>query len=361
LRFAEPIFGSAYSIIAVCIASISSFWTNPDFRSVSGRYLKHQRESAKSIYRLFVFETAGEVMRFRSILQSHHDTYGKIADRNGVFLCSTNAYLKLCSRWSRSPDQVHLNRDFGILAFEELQSRMYATLDNAEFRYKLYGESDPDYSSNRLVVELFDVFSELPFGSVDSESGVMRWSPEWAKSDADLAQALETLFQDKSKAITHYVLIKASTDSDSLASSIYDLCARLYRDRQLLRIRAVNVTRRCDIAVSDARFGSPLRVWGEFDYLLTMQLEDEDALRHYYQHEVHSVERERLYAQLNPEVAALFAAANALPRTKVEKRAQLFSAIEKRMTEKGFIRRFDVRNDEPLVSVIARLAASSSS
>lgn len=360
LRFAEPIFGAANSIIAICIAAISSFWINPNFGSAAGQYLKHQRDSASSICRLFVFASASEVMQFRTILQNHHLTYGKMTNKSGVFLCSANAYLKLASRWSRSIEAIP-NRDFGILSFSGFTQKMYATLDDSEFRYRLYDEQDPAEGTNRVVVELFESFLQLGHGEFASEFGLCRWSPEWNRSDELLAAALEDLFRDRPCPVYHLVLLKAEGERQSLGEFLYALSARLYKERDTLRIKTISVTRRRDIVVTDGRFNAPLRFWDDCDYLLAMQFEDDDALRHYYQHELHSIEREHLYAELNPEIKESFAVLNAVPRSRVERRAQMFSAIERRMTEKGYIRRLDILNEEPLVRIIARLGGGAPS
>jgi hypothetical protein len=217
---------------------------------------------------------------------------------------------------------------------------------------------DPAEGANRLVVEMFNGFIQLGLGEFDSECGVCRWSPEWSRSDELLAQALENLFKERPYPIYHLVLLKAEGHSQHLDEYLYALSARLYKERDALRIKTISITKRRDVLVTDGRYNAPLRVWDEFDYMLGMQFEDEEALKHYYQHELHSLERERLYAELNPEVRENFEAANAIPRNRMERRAQMFSAIERRMMEKGYIRRFDIRNEEPLVSIIERLSAN---
>jgi hypothetical protein len=355
LRFAEPIFGQAKTIIAICIASISTFWTNPDFSGDAGLYLKNQRLSADSICRLFVFDSVAEVMGFRSILQKHHETYGKQTGSHGVFICSTASYRRLLEKWLLEVDNGALRQDFGLLSFEDVSRKMHATLDKRQFCYTVYDDQDAAYISNRVIVEHFDALKTLGLGQFDPDSGVARWSPEWSQHNGQLAEALAYLFQDRPHPITHIVLLRPKTDTPEVAEYLQQLVSRFHKQRQALKISSVSVKRRSDLAVTDGRYSAPLLIWQDFDYVLIMEFEDELALKHYYQHELHSLERETLYILLNPDAKNSFEEASRLHRGQVQDRAAIFSEIERLMVMGRFILRIDAFTDNPLSYLIERL------
>jgi len=161
LRFADPIFGRAETIIAICIAKISTFWTDPDFRADAGKYLRNQDKSADSICRLFVFDSVSELISFRSMLQKHHLSYGKDADRSGVFICSSGRYLRLLSKWTLEVDDHALRQDFGLLSFGVNAQKIHASLDRHYFRYAAYDEQDENYIRNRIIIEHFESLRRL--------------------------------------------------------------------------------------------------------------------------------------------------------------------------------------------------------
>ena len=88
----SPIFGHAQSIIAICIASVSRFWTDSEVGAAAGDYLKDQKESAQSIRRLFVFKSASELIDFKEVLRIHYKMYGFKHPTNGVFVSSLQGY-----------------------------------------------------------------------------------------------------------------------------------------------------------------------------------------------------------------------------------------------------------------------------
>jgi hypothetical protein len=355
LRFAQPIFSDAKTIIAICIARISTFWISPDASNDAGNYLSEQK-GADSICRLFVFDSVPELLRFRPILEKHHNSYGKSSKDNGVFICSSVSYRKLLLSWGVDLGDSALNRDFGILSFAEQPNQgMYATLDNREFRYTMYDEDDQNYVSNLSVIEYFNRLRELRQGEFDAQSGVARWSPEWTESDDQFAASLEHLFQDPPQTVTHVVLLRPKTNVSALFHELQNLASYFHLHRTKLRINSVSVKRRCDVAVTDARYASPLLLWQDFDYFLIVEFDDSDALKHYYQHELHSVEREKIYILLNPDIGARFEEASTLGPTQVQSRALIFAEIENEMTSSGYIRRIDVRSDDPLRYLLRRM------
>ena len=355
LRFAAPIFGHADSILAVCIASISSFWTSPDFSGPAGTYLKTQNDSARNnITRLFVFESADELLHFRQILQDHHNAYGRFVDRGGVFLCSVPTYRRLLVRWSMLGHEQSMRQDFGLLSFDDSEERMHATLDDRNFHYFIYDESDESCAHFALIQEFSNQLRALAPGARDARFGIMRWSPEWAHDDKLLSDAAALLFQGKREPMTHIVLIRPATDTSEVTAHLRNLVVRFHDNRSELKIRSITLKRRCELSVTDRRYAAPLMVLNDFEYFLAMTFDDDEALRHYYQHEFHSVERERLYILLNPETESLFKEMSDFPKNQVHERSARFSQIERSMKEGGFIQRIDVSDDDPLVYLLNR-------
>jgi hypothetical protein len=355
LRFAQPIFSDAKTIIAICIARISTFWISPDSSTDAGNYLSEQR-GADSICRLFVFDSVSELMRFRPILDKHHNSYGKSSEDNGVFICSSASYRTLLQRWGIEPSDGALRQDFGILSFGDQSAQgMYATLDNREFRYTMYDEDDQNYVSNRRVIEYFAKLRKLKYGEFDEHSEVARWSPEWTQLGEQFALSLEQLFQNPPQSVTHVVLLRPETNNPELFHHLQTLASYFHLHRAKLRINSVSIKCRCDMAVIDARYASPLLLWQDFDYLLIVEFDDTEALKHYYQHELHSVEREKLYILLNPRIQARFEEASKLGAMQVQTRSAIFAEIENKMTSDGYVRRIDVRSDDPLRYLLARM------
>jgi hypothetical protein len=355
LRFAQPIFSEAKTIIAICIARISTFWISPDNTIAvdAGNYLNEQRE-ADSICRLFVFESVAELMKFRPILEKHRNSYGKETNANGVFICSSVSYRHLLDRWGVEPDEKALRQDFGILSFEDQTSKgMYATLNNRDFRYTMYDESHQDYARNRRVIDHFAKLRQLTEGEFDTPSGVARWSPKWADSHEEFADSLERIFKEKRQSVTHVVLLRPKNDCPTLFHHLQRLATHFHNEREALKINAVSMKRRCDVAVADGRYASPLLVWQDFDYFLIVEFDDPEALKHYYQHELHSVEREKLYLLLNPDMESRFQEAR--NSGAVHAKAAIFAEIESTMTSGGYIRRIDVRSDDPLIFLLHRM------
>jgi hypothetical protein len=349
LRFAEPIFGEAYSIIAICIASISTFWTNPHFRSNAGEYLKRQRNSAHSIQRLFVFDSANELSGFRKTLQKHYDEYGLQTEKNGVFLCSTKSYRELLNRWSMIPNDSMLRQDFGLLSFNDSETHLHATLDGHDFKYQSYKDDDVTYTSYQLVSEFFDKWRQLPLGEFDQETRVARWHPEWWTNNVKLTEAVAQLFDDRHQRATHIVLIRPETDSPGVLDYLRQLVVRFHNAKEALKIKTITLKKRSDPDPVDGRYRAPLLTGQNFEYYLSMTFEDEDALKHYYQHELHSREREELYKLLLPETRELFDKAACLPKAG---KAAVFSQIEQMIQERAYVQRIDVLDDEFLMYLL---------
>ncbi len=355
LRFAQPIFSEAKTIIAICIARISTFWISPDnsIAADAGNYLREQRE-ADSICRLFVFDSMAELVKFRPILEKHHTSYGKPTNANGVFICSSGSYRQLLDKWGVETDEGAMRQDFGILSFEEQTTKgMYATLNNREFRYTMYDESDQNYIRNRRVVEHFAGLKKLKEGEFDGQSGVARWSPRWAECSEEAADTMGRIFDERRQPVTHVVLLRPRTDCPTLFHHLQNLASYFHSHRVALRINSVSLKQRCDVAATDGRYASPLLVWQDFDYFLIVEFDDPEALKHYYQHELHSVEREKLYVLLNQEMEKWFQEARDSGGALA--RARIFAEIESAMTSGGYIRRIDVRSDDPLIFALQRM------
>jgi hypothetical protein len=85
-----------------------------------------------------------------------------------------------------------------------------------------------------------------------------------------------------------------------------------------------------------------------------MDFDDEDALRYYYQHPLHSEEREKLYRLLNPLVCDRFDAAS---RLSAQERARIFEQIEAIIVGGNHILRLDTVTDMPLSCLIDQLSS----
>jgi hypothetical protein len=296
---------------------------------------------------------------YKGILQKHHELYGKKAG-SGVFLCSTNSYRKLSKRWSRDDCEDLVRRDFGILGFGSASEKMYATLDRNEFGFRLYNRDDVEEAGNLVVEEQFERLRRLECGVKDLDSGVWRWSSDWHGDSDRLASVLDKMFHDRARPVRHLVLLRPD---DSMASEfperLYKLAFRFASIRDALRINNVKVNTRWDSTkpVVDGRYSGVLLVDSQFSYCFELEFRDAEALYHYYQHEIHSVEREALYCALNPSVRPRFKDLEAIPLHQSQRRAEFFAQIEREMVTGGFIRRIDVCDEEPLSSVVRRGAA----
>lgn len=150
---------------------------------------------------------------------------------------------------------------------------------------------------------------------------------------------------EPARPVTHIVLLRPAVDSVQLAEYLHCLVDRFHIHRTAFRLNRIFVAKRCDLSVTDSRYTAPLRVSTDFTYALIANFDDESALQHYYQNELHSVERERLYVLLNPDVEAKFAEASRPDSAQNDRRAEIFSSIERQMIEGGFIQRIDLRDD----------------
>jgi hypothetical protein len=352
LAFADSMFRSAESIIAVCIASISTFWTNPDFRAPASSYLTHQ-EYARNIKRLFVFSSPDEANQYKNVLQAHHSSYGRRAG-SGVFLCTISAYEKLISRWNISSSQNHLKQDFGLLKFSDSEKDMEAVLDTKEFRYREFGSEEPTEARNKLISEHFDGFLNIPEGQVDSKTGIAQWATFLWEDTSAFSKLLEDLFGKRCGEVAHSVFLKVEMDSDEVASLIYSLANRFYERRKELKILNVTVHRDIATRAQDGRFGGRISSDPVFDYCIHFTFSDRDALLHYYEHELHSVEREHLYCLINPCIRKEFDILHGIPLNQEKKRASQFEKIEKIMIRGGFIQRKDTLDDEPISNIVSR-------
>jgi hypothetical protein len=354
LNLADPIFGSAESILAVCIAEISSFWTNPDFRQKATNYLGKQKDSAKSISRLFVFRNADEANTYKNVLQAHQLQYG-MRPQSGVFFCSKESYQALLQQWDYVARPESLAQDFGILTFGEDSPPLHAILNLREFRFREFQPDDITEARNQLVIEQFVKFRLLKDGQFDQQTGVFRWSADFYEDPGAFANVLTTAFGNRGGRISHYVALRPNKDSLNFDGYLYGLAARFYSDRKLLRIVDVRVERRVSgLKPVDGRFEGVIQTLSSFDHLLRIDFETKEALAHYYAHQIHSLEREKLYICLNPAIEKDFVALKTLPPNDVKGRQQAFEAIEQTMQTAGFILRYDAVDEEPMSSIVKR-------
>ena len=358
LTYAAPIFRNAKSIIATCIASISTFWTNPDFHPRAGDYLSTQHKSADSIIRLFVFKDPREVNTYKNILQSHYVSYGSRTDKrvrlktklkNAVLLCSVESYEKLLTNWEQHIDSARLREDFGILDFPDSGNRMHAVLRTDEFSYREYGEGDQSLATDRdrIVREILDRCSLIPENQKDPTTGICRWTEKWYTDNTFFAKRLGEMFERRATTIHHYVVLRGEAGTD-LGPILYALAARFSEKKKDLRILTMGLDKRKHIFAIDGRYHGQLKVRDDYEYVLQLEFEDEAALQFYYGHPVHSVERETLYSALCPEAAKEFEALKDTPDVTEEQKMTTFNRIESMIISRGLLSRFDVSSNEPM-------------
>jgi hypothetical protein len=350
LAFAEPIFSESESIIAICIAAISTFWKNTDFRPAVSTYLGNQRKSASSICRLFVFESADEANQYKNILQAHHKAYGE-KDNSGVFLCSKDSYNRLIKRWGNQIDNA-LREDFGLLTFADSKHSLHAVLNQNEFRYREYKPNDFQENRNQLIMEYFDKFKLMAEGEFDERLGVARWTNRWWDEPDEFCKALSRLFADRKGHVKHYVILRPDPKNIHFDDYFYKLVAKFQEDQKVLQIISIHADRRNVLHPLDGRFAQHLIVQKDFEYVLAFEFEDNNSLLASYSHELHSIEREKLYRELAPDCCFNFDKLH--NGGNYEEQQKGFAAIEKYMTKNGYIRRYDVRDDEPLSSIVKK-------
>jgi hypothetical protein len=348
LRFAAPLFRRADKIQAVCVASISSFWTNRQYRSNAIQYLCEQGRSANSISRLFVFRYPDEVNYYKNICQAHHDVYGARGGSNGVFVCSEDSFCSLLAHAHVSREEA-LQEDFGILSFQNPRERIYATLNAREFGVQDYPERGANALKLRVIEKMFAQFEYLREGEVDDATGIGRWSPEWPRHESRFGTALDKVFAGRVPALRHYVLMNPHGNADRLETYLADLAKKFSENKDLvIRRIAINKLRR--VPAVDGRFGARLAIDDSFTHSFFLEFKDSSDLMKYYQNHDHSVQRERLYRLLNPAIAPEF---DKLSSANEEKRSQGFARIE-RIMQRKHICRYDVDYYEPIDVIVRR-------
>jgi hypothetical protein len=357
LRHAVPIFGHAQSIIAICIASVSRFWTDSELGEATGDYLKDQKESAQSIRRLFVFKSAGELNDFKEVLRVHHKMYGFKRPTNGVFLSSLHGYANFMSLVGTDADSLNLSEDFGILGFSDSSERMHAVLSPTMFRISNPVNGEGRFDRDTRIIQYFDRLNALNFGECDSRTGIVRWDPEWMEVSGGekFASRLKNMFRAAASRVRHVVTIRPECCNDEIERYIEKLVGWLRTNSGELRITSVSMAKRCkEVQPIDGRYGGRLTVQRDFEFAITMIFEDVDALRHYYQHEEHSLQRQALYCALCPEMEAEFDSVRDAQGKGEAGVVDMFRTIEEKVAAKSLVRRYDVWDDEPVSSIVSR-------
>ena len=124
------------------------------------------------------------------------------------------------------------------------------------------------------------------------------------------------------------------------------------REREDLELDDIWLKERKDVVAHDGRFLGRLITSKRYDFVLGLEFDNERALQAYYQHRMHSIERERLYILLCPAVKSLFNKINKLiTKTGQEENIEkLFAGIEEKM--KRYITRLDVRLHQKIDSIV---------
>jgi hypothetical protein len=350
LNRAVPIFDASKKIYAISIADISSFWIDRKNTELAYDYIR--RQTGKEVYRLFVFSTPEQVVSFKNVLQANHRTYG--GKSGGVFICSYDTYHSFISSIATHGKffrDIH-REDFGVLVFnpeQEEKEYVEAILDEYALKFRPFSPKNVAKSSRLQFMRAMENLSLIDEGGFGTEFDIYRWNDDtYDKADV-LASVLSILFNEECSEVYHYVFIRGD---EAVGRVLQELRLKFCKQKEDLHISKVNVFKTTEVMAIDGNYGGVLRVGfdelSEFNYVLYVEFEDKDALKHYYNHPIHSVERELLYVEINPDVEPLYHQARAVQKSKgtaCSEVRDLYQQIEEKM--KFYLFRLDIQRRIP--------------
>lgn len=355
LRTASPYFRAAKSIAAISIAEVATFWDDPEVHDSVNNYLEQQSSPNQNVVRLFVFSNPVEANYFKNILQANYRAYGK--NGGGVFLCSRDAYTNILLEISRDRNFLRLieDRDFGVLTYkaDSDEHNVSAILDAQELAFETLTQNTGYYNSYESFLSYMQSLLRIQEGEAGGESPCLRWSNDFYKYPDRFSKGLEKIFHNEYGPILHLVLVKSNKKNyEEVKECLHLLKAKFESEEEELDVRSIWLRERKDIFAHDGRFLGRLITNKVYDFVLGLEFENEKALQNYYQHKMHSVEREILYITLDKDIKSSFDRLNKLQNkhgteTEIE---QVFSEIEKTM--KKHLIRIDVRLHEKIENIV---------
>ena len=333
---AKAIFRNAREVFAVSADNASTFWLNPDTRSIAHQYTQSQPEAT---YRLFVFSSPQSMLRHRWVLKSHYERYGE----NGrVLITSIGRWEKFLNkiRFEIKEDLPSISEDFGFLtyAFEKnkdiiLEARLdrsnlsFSEIIRTEFHgliKKWFSEVNNVKKRRRHGEEIKAIQSDnepyfwiyqQTFSGLDSDS--------WYGCVADVFDGDIDFSPTNNSMIMHTILISVANSDctkenfereiKSIMDRVIDLpCDPKQKKPKFIKSIWFGSNEHKLGSVKDPKHQASIHVSSEevgfeWDYCLTMSFEDEKILKAYYSDSDHADIRKDLYCLLDNNVAMLYA------------------------------------------------------
>jgi len=353
LRTAIPYYKAAKTISAVSIADISTFWEDPDVHDSVDNYLQLQSSDEQTVVRLFVFKNPVKANSFKNILQANYRAYGK--NGGGVFLCSYKSYKKLLP--DISTDRAFLRsidgRDFGVLTynFDNPKRILSAILDAQELVFEKLSPEEGSYNSFESFSLYLNSLLRIPEG--EFQHNCLRWSNDFYKDQVLLSEGLKNVFPDESGPILHLLMIDSSNQNHTeLKNFLHSIKSKFEKNKDQLKIVNIWLRERTSVFASDGRFNGTIKLNETYDFVLGIEFNNENALNDYYRHKMHSIEREKLYCILNPELGVQFEMLNDLQGQKHTngQRRSIYEQIE--LDISPFLIRLDVQQYDNIENIV---------
>ncbi len=346
---ASPFFSTAEKIRATSIAKISTFWSDRNSHNAVVDYLQTQKD--KNVIRLFVFDSPAEANDFKSILNANHAYYG--FKEGGVFFTSKNHYRELLNnRISRDAGFLRdvEDRDFGILTYKEGVT-LTASLDSTKL--SISPADKPLEVSLISFLDTFEDFKNITPGSFSQEFNIARWSESFKDTEV-FSNTLKKLFPEKNTNILHLVLIKVdSKQQNAIRDCLMTLKTNFERAKEELSIKQIWIQNKHDIVCHDGLHHGVISTSKDYDFIIVVEFENDAALKTYYQHPVHSIEREKLYLTINPHLESKYEALrNLRGTTNTNNKKELYEQIESEVSKN--ILRIDFRIEDPINELVKK-------
>lgn len=359
LKRAEPLFGSAKSIYATTVSSVSSFWTDKENKGQAIKYLLAQ---SGRVVRIFVFDKPENLVRYREILEANCEQYGK---NGAVFITSKSNYIErivggFCT--NEEAKQRLLGIDFGVLEYD-FSAKLFAWLRGQYLGFK---DAETPHTDFQVDCDNFSRLLEKMASDCNQEYseqyGTIKWQIGKSDDKEFLSFCVEKLFGAVLGDLAHIVLIKDTNNmlSETVASVKHHISGLIDRYG----------TEEIDFKCDDVWFGENIvvdardRVYGgelihdqEYKYMLYMRLPTRRNLEQWYNFKHHSELRKQIYCKLVQSISLLYDQMDALlesgDATLAENKkqvAQIYREVEKKAS--GEIRRLDYEYNESPNSIV---------
>jgi nucleoside phosphorylase len=358
---AAPLFGKARHIYATSLDSVSTFWTNPDNRAEAVEYLRHQAP-AGSARRLFVFSDPDSAHYHAKVLDHHEESY------HNVYICSIAEYRTLLATFAAEATvEQLLDRDFAILGYNEhLESgtHLFAELDAKHLEYQRIQLDVPGAVSYRNMLGVFERLKRVERGDVCSSCRVLRWKQGLWQDREVWAERLKSMFDERTFDAVHMVFFQVPRGhrEERLRRRLADIKRDVLRPsagtRQSMRkrygVKNVWIGRRMQYPheLRDGVYHGKLMTGTESaePYVLIMHFADENGLMQFYADKEHSVIRQRVYEEIDPRLAEMYAATKEGPLSSDHGKEVAYEFIESLASQR--LRRLDYRDDEMITEMV---------